>query len=68
MKIKTEPEVYIIGRPSFDYGNASIFLERNGLSNHMLEEMAGTDAGNDQCPVCMLNGGGMFHFEDVFKE
>ncbi|KKM00755.1 hypothetical protein LCGC14_1801290 [marine sediment metagenome] len=46
MKIKTEPEVYIIGRPSFDYGNASIFLERNGLSNHMLEEMSGTDADN----------------------
>jgi len=46
MKIKTEPEIYIIGRPSFDYGNASIFLERNGLSNHMLEEMSGTDADN----------------------
>ncbi len=46
MKIKFEPEVYVIGRPSFDYGNASIFLERNGLSNHMLEEMDGTDADN----------------------
>ncbi len=46
MKIKYDPEVYLIGRPSFDYGNASIFLERNGLSNKKLEEMNGTDADN----------------------
>ncbi len=46
MKIKFSPEIYIIGRPSFDYGNASIFLERNGLSNNMLKKMEGTDADN----------------------
>ncbi len=46
MKIKFSPEIYIIGRPSFDYGNASIFLERNGLSNNMLKKMEGTSADN----------------------
>ena len=44
MKVKFEPEIYLIGRPQFDWSNARDFLAANGLSNHMLEEMSGTDA------------------------
>lgn len=44
LRIKTESEVYVVGRPSFDIVAARRFLHHNNLSGHMLSDATGTDA------------------------
>lgn len=44
LTIKMEPEVYVIGRPSFDIVEMRRFLHRNDLSGRRLHAATGTDA------------------------
>lgn len=44
LRIKTEPEIDVIARPSFDIAAMSRFLRRNGFSEARLAAATGTDA------------------------